>query len=361
EFISEEDAIEGIDHLFRNAIKLQFDKDREYGYKHLVALSGGLDTRMTTWVAHEMGYTDQLNYTFSQSDYLDATIPKQIAADLRHEWLFKALDNGLFLREIDAINSITGGHLPYFGLGHGYSLFKYLNFDDFGIGHSGLFGEAIIGSVFKKVSDIYNKKIRGECSTKLINNVLSDSFERSYKNHEVFLFYQKGFNGVNSGSLGIQEYTETLSPFINLELFNYCMKLPLELMLNHNLYKKWVVRKYPEAADYRWAHINAKITDARIKVKGKEIPLRNLLPKILSKMKPVKASIETRRHMNPLDYWYNTNPDIKHFQDIYFLDNIDRISSSNKIKTDCKELYHHGNAIEKNMVLTLLSALKLFF
>lgn len=93
---TEDEIIDNINELFRNAVKLEFEKDKEYRYKHIVALSGGLDSRMTTWVAHDMGYTDQLNYTFSQSDYLDETIAKEIARDLEHEWIFKFLDNGVF-------------------------------------------------------------------------------------------------------------------------------------------------------------------------------------------------------------------------------------------------------------------------
>lgn len=41
-----EDAVELIDRYFRQAVKREFDKDKEYGYEHLVDLSGGLDSRM---------------------------------------------------------------------------------------------------------------------------------------------------------------------------------------------------------------------------------------------------------------------------------------------------------------------------
>src|SRR5690606_29863601 len=92
--ISEKEAIDEIDKRFRDAVELAFEKDKEYGYKHIATLSGGLDSRMTVWVAHELGYSNQLNLTFSQSNYLDETIAKEIAIELKHEWLFKALDNG---------------------------------------------------------------------------------------------------------------------------------------------------------------------------------------------------------------------------------------------------------------------------
>ena len=53
--ITEEMAIEKIDELFRQAIKREFEKDKEYGYAHIGSLSAGRDSRMTVWVAHEMG------------------------------------------------------------------------------------------------------------------------------------------------------------------------------------------------------------------------------------------------------------------------------------------------------------------
>lgn len=146
--ITEAHAIELYDQEFRRAVALEFDKDKEGGYnQHLVTLSGGLDCRMTSWVAHEMGYTNQLNRTFSQSDYWDEIVPKQIASDLCHEWIFKSLDNGLWLYNLDNVLEITGGNVFYYGQAHSMSLIKYLDFNKLGgIYHSGQLGGGVMGS-----------------------------------------------------------------------------------------------------------------------------------------------------------------------------------------------------------------------
>ena len=47
--VSEDTEIRMIDASFRMAVQREFEKDREYGYKHLVDLSGGLDSRMVRW------------------------------------------------------------------------------------------------------------------------------------------------------------------------------------------------------------------------------------------------------------------------------------------------------------------------
>ena len=78
ESITEDEAIERVDLLFRQAVVRQFEKDNEYGYKHFVALSSGLDSRMTTLVVHECGYQHQLNFTFSQTDFGDEKTPKKL-------------------------------------------------------------------------------------------------------------------------------------------------------------------------------------------------------------------------------------------------------------------------------------------
>jgi asparagine synthase (glutamine-hydrolysing) len=55
DLVSDEDNIEQLDALFKKAIIRQFQKDKEYDYRHFVALSGGLDSRMTCYVADEIG------------------------------------------------------------------------------------------------------------------------------------------------------------------------------------------------------------------------------------------------------------------------------------------------------------------
>lgn len=354
--INENEILENIDELFRNAISLQFDKDKEYGYKHIVALSGGLDSRMTTWVAHEMGYTNQINFTFSQSGYLDETIAKEIAGDLKHEWIFKALDNGLFLKDIDKINQISGGCALYYGLAHGESALKYINFDKLGALHSGQLGDIIIGSIGNRVSNNVPKPF----SRKFLSKATINSSNK-YISHEIMNLYQRGLNGANTGLLPTQYYTETYSPFYDVSVLNFCFKIPPKYRMNHNIYKKWIIKKYPNAADYLWESTKSKLTDIHIKIMGKEIPLKQIPKKLLLKSHLITSPLETAYHMNPLNYWYKTNPDLREFQDNYFDENIEKLNDYSELKNDCVSLYYEGNGVEKNQVLTLLSALKLFY
>ena len=43
-----------------------------------------------------------------------------------------------------------------------------------------------------------------------------------------------------------------------------CYDIPVEMRMNHNLYKKWIIKKYPKAADFKWEKIDDKITSPEI-------------------------------------------------------------------------------------------------
>jgi len=369
---SKADFIEGIDDLFRTAIKLQFEKDIEYGYRHITGLSGGLDSRMTVWVAHEMGYREMLNTTFSQSNYWDETIAKRIAADLKHEFVFKALDNGLFLKNIDDIAKITYGGAPYYGLAHGKGLYDLLDLDPYGIIHTGQIGDSIIGTFYSEPKSGLRHKIGdGAYSLTLIHRLADYAFVYEYPNQEIFCLYTRAFTGANQGLLDFQEKTESVSPFCNVEFLSFCYTIPVELRYKHGLYFEWILKKYPGAANYIWEKTKRKITEREqiVKLFGKRLPkehFREVLFKAFLKRigihiprKDLQARVSAPS-MNPLDDWYRNNPEIKSFMDHYFEDNV-QLVTNHQLKNDCRSLYENGVASEKIQVLTLLSALKLIY
>lgn len=364
---SEKEIIERIDHLFRQAVKRAFEKDREYGYKHLVGLSGGLDSRMTTWVANDMGYGYQIvNYTFSQSDYLDETIPKAIAADLKHEWIFKALDNGLFLKDIDDTVRICSGGALYYGLAHGKSCLDLIDKSQFGIVHTGMLGDVIIGTFYSSLDKDKEFEVTDGTYSKVLAKKLDKSmFSSNYKNEEIFKFYTRGFTGANQGILVHQEFSESYSPFYDLEFLEYCLTIPVELRFNHKIYKQWIINKYPKAADYVWEKTGGKITDKSVNIFGRNVLLSKLPSKIfwylLKRIRIEHSSQNSKKHMNPLDYWYRTNSDLRTYLDMYFDDNIDLLSFDNELKNDCTTMYKNHSNIEKNQVITLLGVMKRYF
>lgn len=148
--LKETEILEQIDFLFRQAVTRAFNKDEEYGYKHLACLSAGLDSRMTNWVAHDLGYRNILNVSFSQSGYYDEYIPQKIAEQLKNDWLFKSLDNGNCLYLIDEVIRITSGTL-YYGSAHLRSIFNIIDMDQYGLVHTGQLGDVVLGTYYSSL------------------------------------------------------------------------------------------------------------------------------------------------------------------------------------------------------------------
>lgn len=346
ESVTEAEAIELIDREFRKAVALEFEKDKEYGYKHLVALSAGNDSRMTCWVAHDMGYTDQLNITFSQSDYWDETVPKQISSDLKHEWLFKALDNGLWLYDVDDVTKVTGGNVLYYGLAHGYSLYRNMNFKDYGMIHSGQLGDVVIGIFYSsKNANTPFKFGDGAYSRDYLHLVKNIELEK-FANQEIAKFYHRGFCGTNNVQLLEMEYTETCSPFMNWDFMQAIIKLPVEMRFGHNIYKKWILLKYPGAAKYVWEKIGCKIDGkwGLIYRKKHTIRIENISELLIKKIKPSYGDISSK-NMNPLGYYLSKNNDLKNKLLKTSEDYVDHIPYP-ELKSNINSILREGTPVE---------------
>jgi len=366
--ITENDAVERLDMLFKKAVTRAFEKDLEYGYRHLVALSGGLDSRMTTWVAHDLGYSSRIvNFTFSQTNYFDETIAKRIATDLRHEWIFKSLDNGLFLRNVEDIVRLTFGGVLYCGSAHFKSMLDLLNLESFGLIHTGQLGDVIVGTYYSspRPNKPYSISSGAYSFSPLSAKISKDYIKYDYENEEIFKFYNRGFSGMNSGLMLAQEKTETYSPFYDVDVMDFCLSLPLRFRFGHRLYIKWILSKYPGASHYVWEKIKTKPSVLMVNILGKRVPVRKLLPKvielILRKIGLLKDNINTKKHMNPFGFWYNTNEDLKMFFDDYFIKNIDFLGDFPELMNDCKNLWENGLVVDRCQVITLLAIMKVYF
>ncbi|WP_041077423.1 asparagine synthase-related protein [Thermotoga caldifontis] len=357
---TEDEIIENIDKLFRKAVKLEFEKDREYGFKHIASLSGGLDSRMTVWVAHEMGYTEQLNVTFSQTDYIDEVVAKSIARDLRHDWVFFSLDNGLYLTNIYDMLRINYGNVLYSGAAHVHHAVSKLNFQNYGLYHTGQLGDVILGTYYgsEDPKRPYTPGA-GAYSTKLITTDEGKFLQWECPNEEIFKFYNRGFNGILSGNLPVQRYTEVASPFLEVDFFTYCLKIPLRYRFDHRIYKKWILKKHPDAARYVWEKIQGKITDPSITIRGRAVALKALPRKAFIKLFK-RNPLASKWHMNPVDYWYNTNEKLRDFIDSFYAENINSVQNL-RVREMCEKLFKQGTALEKTQVLTVLAAWKMYF
>lgn len=348
--VSDEDIIEELNERFMHAIRLEFEKDREYGLRHLCDLSGGLDSRMTTWVAHELGYDDCLNLTFCQSGYADEVIAEQIASYLGNELIFKPLDDARFILDPQHIVGMNYGLSLYSGITGGESLLRSLDLKEFGIEHGGDLGDVVVGSYIKLLSANNNISHVGVYSTKLLDK-LAPLDSSQYLDREQFMLETRGFLGMLTPHMIRRNYTETSAPFLDVDFLNYCLSIPIEKRRRHILYRRWIKEKHPSAAQFIWEAQGLPVDAAPVKVLFKEaLGICNIF-----KDKLMKRSGAIYKGMNPFDRWYSTHDYIREW-----MDSVPTMLGSRcpaRLREDVQVLFDEGVTLEKTQAITVLAAI----
>lgn len=351
--MSEDDIIEELDSRFIHAVKDEYEKDIEYGYRHLSTLSGGMDSRMNVLNAHRLGYKNMQMICFSQSNYLDELIAKQIAADFRDEFMFYALDNGTYLKDIESSVSANDGLIFYSGSSYMYTMISKLNLAGFGLIHTGVAGNEVLYTSLQKPAhetpSLEKLKVIFY-STKHFDRVehLMKPLAMKYPTMEILAFYEKCVNGMYNAFTQIQQFTEFASPSIHPYPLEFIMSIDPKLKFNAKLYIKWALKKTPHVNDYRWEHI----AGARLSSPSFGIFLRK------ARKKAASYILGYRPSKNPWARWMKENDELMGTLDGYFNENIGLISMPN-IKKHTEELYFKGTLKEKTQALTLLSSIKL--
>ena len=358
---TESELIDMIDHTFRQAVQMEWEKDIEYGYLHLADLSGGLDSRMNLWVAHEMKDLHATVLTYSKVGELDEIISKQIASYWYDELLFKPLDDISFMEDVSENTELLGGLSLFSGITGGKRLLESLDLSRYGIEHTGMVGDVTLGSFYRSKDEIIGKMPTGRYSERL-SEKLPDRVKKlfsDYEDYEVYLMYVRGFHGACNSHLIRRNYTEVGSPFLNVEFMQLCYDIPVKKRMNHNIYKKWIKTKYPQAAQFKWEKLGGKITESPVRSKIRIIMKRG--PRKLIRMMGIKT--KDKHGMNPIDYLLSKNSRINAYLDEYEKQGINKWRSilSKELIHDLDWLYNTGNAWEKSMALTVLASAEMYF
>ena len=360
--LSINEIIDKMDSVITRAIDLEYAKDKEYGYSHLAQLSGGLDSRCALWIANKkLGYEDITSYCFSQSQALDQIISQKIASDLGIEYLFKNLDDALFITKLEDSIYMNYGLCCSSGQLHWMPFDRIIGSGVFGLRHTGQLGGTVAGS-YSKDENGYNKidKPLGYNSTFLLHKTHND-FSK-YANQELFLLSQRGFNGILCSDF----IADTSSPFLDVDVLDFCLKIPLNIRQKENgIYKKLLLERYPEACVYKWEKTNNYLNASKLSVylsKVGKYGIKTSLALVLNKVFHTSFEISFDKNwMNPYDLWYKKNEKLRHFMDSYLNENICNSIIDDELKADLLDMYSNTSAREKLQVLTALMAIKYFW
>lgn len=354
---AEEEILKELDRRFSYAVKLEYEKDLEYGYSHIATLSGGLDSRTNIAYAKTMGFNEITCFTFSQNDYLDEKVAKEICSDNHLEFIFYSLNNGDYLtNKIDEIISSNDGLVLYSGSAHLYNCLRKLSFQDIGLVHTGLIGDLVLGSYLQKtmhtsVDDhILNKISYSNKLIKKLKNIVELN-HLDYENDEMFAFYERCVNGVFNGYRMIEQFTEFSSPFLYIDFFDYAMRIHPKYRYKEAIYLKWINKYKPQFSKHIWEKYGLP----------PKYPL--FLLKMYSKSRFLFRMVTggfNKKYisMNPTEFWWSSNGALQDNIKSIFNENIKTIDNPDLLN-DCNYLFNEGSLIEKTQVITLLKAMEM--
>lgn len=347
---TEVDIIENLDEKFKRAINLEYNQDVEHGCTSVSTLSGGLDSRMTTLVAHSNHVPDIHCICFSERNYADEIIAQEIAKKYNMPLQIYHL-SAYGLTVIDDVVKVNDGLTLYSGAGHVFEALQNYTLHNVGFLHTGTIGDRIMGSFSQSKKRKHNELHAGLWKKTAL---ITDKYRANYNSEELYCMYNCAFAGENNGFLLYDLLGESSSPFLEPDFMSYALSIPQKLRYNRKIYIDWIRKKYPDAANFTWETIGGKPTN-------KEFLLCYYRYKrAVEKRLPLIHSM-WKKGMNPEQLWYDTTPEVKKYLDNYFEEHIYRAEQYAELQTDAIQLYKTGTITEKTQVLTLLAALKLLF
>ena len=360
-----EECVVEMDKRFRKAVDRIFAKNAEYGYDSEGDLSGGLDSRMVAWVAHDLGYRNILNICYSQSKAIDHTTSRKIAQDLGNEYLFLPLDGGSYLMDIDDRVNLFGGQSTFISSSGAYRAMEQIKARNIGLCATGLLGEIHNAYWTEGLEHTPAKYIVNRYSA-IVPFLAEEEYSTEYNNYEQMNLYEYSFPLFMSSAIMRHQSCEVASPFADVDFLEYAFKIPLKWRKGYLLTKTWMVTKYPEAAKYVWQtermpvdkSYYQKIYWPKIVEQVCIFPIRVFNK--LTRMMHLPFKVTLKRDMLAFDYWYQKNPELRAFINCYFSENIYKIADKS-LREICNKTFVQGDIRDKLQAINLLAVYKKYF
>ena len=69
----------------------------------------------------------------------------------------------------------------------------------------------------------------------------------------------------------------------------------------------------------------------------------------------------SRNEMNPYQYWYDTNEDLRRFIDNCYHENKHVLDGKSQLASECKAMFDSQSAFDKLMSISLLETIRVYF
>lgn len=355
---SKDKALDNIHEVFKNSVLLEYEKDSEMGTDHLALLSGGLDSRVAMMYAIKNNFKIGNALCFSQSGYYDHTISEKIAKDFNIHYEFIPLDGGQFLKKIDKLTEISEGMVLYTGGIHVEHAMEKMQFENFGLFHSGQIGDGVLGGFNtepRRKAPSYFKIVDSPKFLPKIQQSLDETLKK-YETEELFLLRNVAYNRTLLGAHVLQQKRYQTSPFMTKDFLSLAISLPEEWKFNHRFYMDWIAKHCKEATQYRWERTLLKPNAKWKTAFGDQIIKRGF--KILHER---VLKMGHKSSMYPYEYYFNQDAQIQQYYEQYFNDNIHRLEKYPELLKDIEILFLADQFFLKAKAINILSIFKLYF
>lgn len=355
---TKEKAIQTIDEIFSDSVRIEYQKDDEFNKEHFSLLSGGLDSRVALLYAQKLKQNPKKVFCFSQSGYLDETISKKIAEKYHFDYDFVKLDGGMFLKNIDNLVGFSEGMVLYTGSIHVNFAMQNFNQEKYGLIHSGQIGDGVLGA-FNTVPFLHkptNKKIvvNNSFSNKISENL--NNIKAKYEREELFYLRNIAFNRTVLGTHVMQKHAYQTSPFMTKDFMSFAISLPEVWKYQHQFYIDWIKKYCKEATEFTWERTMMK-PNAHWKTKlGDQFNKRfvNILyNKILGK--------EYKISMYPYQYYFENSQELQKIYEKYFEENVHFLDQYKELKQDIHQLFSQKDFFSKSNAINILAIFKYYF
>ena len=359
--LTTEQAIEMVEESFTKAVRRCFDKDLEYGYSHLVDISGGLDSRTTNQVAIDLGYKNITNLCYAKSGSVEYDCASAYSKSVGNDFFFKQLDDLNFFYDIDLSIEQLYGLTYYFACTGGMRFMRAVNTERFGLEHSGQLGDAVLGE-FHRTNGHFSFTATSTVA-KIIAPQAPDLNEENEEEEIHYPYYMRMFAFTLKSQL-VKRYYDwwVVSPFADIDFMHTCLSIPVEMREGHKLYFDWLYAKHPNTTKVRCTTVDGRTQKTPMtfrhmvgKILGKR---RNDFIALVKRLSGKDLELRPTNTMNPFDHWYETVPKLRDFMSDYFNGHISMLAKFPDTQKDVQKLFEQGSCLDKGCALTVLAAYK---
>ena len=242
--------MEEMEYYFKRALNRQFSLDANNKKVSIVELTGGLDSRMTAMLAHDLGFTNQINLSFSVPNHLDAIISSEIANKLGNQFISTPINKTW---DYDYKRALYLGNWSSVFLYYSPSVYAFDHLRELQTGmlHTGVLGDAIASTLYSSKRENFSRPLGTEnaYTTKVSYEERTNT---KYENKEQLSIQETGFLGVQSSYIAIQQFTEWSSPFVDVDFMNCLFSVPFEKRVDHRMYIQWITTYHPDYSQFGW-------------------------------------------------------------------------------------------------------------